>query len=87
MMVYILAFLAGMTAGGALALGVTFVHVLKRRRKAKHENAIAHFGRVMSQFSPEKIIQARKRFGQIANRTSIGEARKIANTALKELEK
>jgi len=35
----------------------------------------------------EKLVQARKRLGQIANRESIGEARKIANIALKELGK
>lgn len=33
----------------------------------------------------EKLNVARKRLGQIANRDSIREARKIANTALKEI--
>lgn len=33
-----------------------------------------------------RLAQARVRFGQIANRESIGEARKIANTALKEID-
>ncbi len=32
-------------------------------------------------------IEARKYFGLIANRETIGEARKIANNALKELAK
>lgn len=32
-----------------------------------------------------KVEFSKKRFGQIANRESIGEARKIANTAIKKL--
>lgn len=82
-MIYAFTFLAGMASGAALI--AIFVQVLKRRVDKEHESATARLGKALSQFSPEKVIQARRRFGQIANRTSINEARKIANIALKEL--
>jgi hypothetical protein len=74
-------FLAGMALGGLLAAGGGLA--LAYRLAGEKLNNISNDVTTTA----EKLVQARKRFGQIANRESIGEARKIANIALKELEK
>jgi len=72
-MISFLTFLAGAVFGGlgaVWALAITFA----MKPTIQNQNN-----------EGEKLAKALKRFGQTANRTSIGEARRIANAALKEL--
>lgn len=74
-------FFAGVAIGTLLAAGggVALAYHLAGQKLANISNDVST--------SAEKLVQARKRFGQIATRDSIGAARKIANQALKELER
>ena len=79
-------FLAGMALGSfaTVALGVGMAKYF-----ARYNQRPTFTGTLMQEAfdAAEKLVQARKRFGQIATRESIGAARKIANQALKELGK
>ena len=66
-------FIAGTIAG--VAAFVTLITSLSSRGMSEAETGPS---------DSEKLAIARSRFGLIANRQSIGEARKIANKALKE---
>ncbi len=86
MMTYALTFLAGVASGSLLTTAIAVV-IAKSLRRYNQRPSLA--GTLMQEAfnAAEKLVKARKRLGQIANRESIGEARKIANIALKELEK
>lgn len=73
----ILTFILGAALGWIVSGAITFSPILTRL-----DWATDNINR-----NTEKLVQARKRLGQIANRQSINEARKIANIGLKELSK
>lgn len=68
--------------GAAFCFAIVFLWAASAVDKAK-----PHSGQLIKKYSAtlRRLEQSKRRFGQIANRESIGEARKIANTALKEL--
>lgn len=72
-------FITGIIAGLIMAfLGLAVLHRLLSKQIAAAE--------IVTTTNAEKLVMARKRFGQIANRQSINEARIIANKALKEIQ-